>query len=435
MTTLPEPTLAAARIRARRTLVAGVALGSTGHIAAVTIATIAAAALTDNRALVGAPGASVVGGAALGAAAIGWLASRRGRRPALVAGYTLGVIGAAIATLAIVTSSFLLLIVGTFLIGFGNASNQASRYAAADLVEPERRASAISVVVWAATVGAVVGPTLVPIAGSLMGPLGLPELAGPYLVPVVFVGAAAILTHLFLRPDPFEIAHHTSRPAADAAAAERLSEIVRRPVVVAALAALLAGQTVMTLIMTMTPLHMKSHGHGLAIVGIVISAHTLGMFALAPISGRLTDRFGSIRVIVVGTIVLASSSFLAAVAPPSDDRVLLVAMFLLGWGWNLGFVAGSALLTAGVSPSERARVQGFTDALIWSAAAVSSAGSGVVVAAAGFATLGILGVAIVAIPVAVLISRRTHLRQLGTESPKRPGTTPVPDELDVVGEI
>jgi len=166
------------RRRTRNVLVAGVALGSTGHIAAVTIATIAAKEIAGSTTLAGAPGAAVVGGAALGSALIGWLASRRGRRPALAGGYALGVVGALIATLAVVWSSFGLLLFGTFLIGFGNSSNQASRYAAADLVAPERRASAIGIVVWAATVGAVAGPILVPLAAGLVVGIGVAGLAG-----------------------------------------------------------------------------------------------------------------------------------------------------------------------------------------------------------------------------------------------------------------
>ncbi|HSO29994.1 MAG TPA: MFS transporter, partial [Candidatus Sulfomarinibacteraceae bacterium] len=405
--------------------------GSIGHIAAVTIATIAAAELAGSTALAGAPGAFVVGGAALGSALIGWLASRRGRREALVTGYGLGVVGAIVATGAVIVTSFPLLLVGTFFIGFGNSSNQASRYAAADLVASERRATAISTAVWAATVGAVVGPNLVPVAGGMMKSIGLPETAGAYLVPVVFVGAAALLTHVLLRPDPFEIAHESSRAAHDAAPSERIGAILRRPIVISALVALVVGQAVMTLIMTMTPLHMATHGHGLGAVGLVLSAHTLGMFAFAPASGRMTDRFGPIGVIFFGTAILALSSALAAIAPPAEEGLLLLAMFLLGWGWNLGFVAGSALLTSGVSLVERARVQGLTDALIWSAAAVASAGSGVVVATAGYATLGVLGVALVALPVLVLVTRRSRL----ADAVLRLGPTPIPNELDIAGEI
>ena len=193
------------------------------------------------------------------------------------------------------------------MIGFGNSSNQLSRYAAADLVPPGRRASTLGLVVWGATVGAVVGPNLVAFSGEVAENLGLPVLTGPYLVPMVFVGAAAVLSFVMLRPDPYELADTTvEQMRGDDGAAPRLAELLRRPAVLAAITALVFGQVVMVLIMTMTPLHMTQHGHGLAAVGFVISGHTFGMFALSPISGRLTDRYGSPVVIAAGLAVLAS---------------------------------------------------------------------------------------------------------------------------------
>jgi MFS family permease len=158
--------------------------------------------------------------------------------------------------------------------------------------------------------------------------------------------------------------------------------------------------------MTMTPLHMTDHGHGLAAVGLVISGHTFGMFALSPISGRLTDRFGSTAVVTSGLIVVAFSAVLSALAPPDGGPMLFLALFLLGYGWNLGFIAGSAMLTHGLAPAERTRLQGLTDALIWSSAASASLGSGVVVALAGFTALGILGAGLVVIPVWLVVTRR-----------------------------
>jgi MFS family permease len=152
---------------------------------------------------------------------------------------------------------------------------------------------------------------------------------------------------------------------------------------------------------------MTDHGHDLGAVGIVISAHVFGMFALAPISGRLTDRFGSLPIVAAGFTLLLSSALLSAVAPADDQLVLLIALFLLGWGWNLGFVAGSTMLTGAVSPVERARTQGVSDALIWSTSAIASVGSGFVLGAWGFATLGILGAMIVgAVGAVVLLGRR-----------------------------
>jgi MFS family permease len=395
------------RRRSLVSLMAGVALGSTGYIAAVTVATIVAEDLAGTTIWSGAPSAAVVLGAALGATLLSRLMVGRGRRAGLTLGYVIGVAGAAIATAAVISRSLPLLLAGMVLIGFGNSSNQLSRYVAADLVPGARRASAIGLVVWGATFGAVVGPNLIDWADAVGRDLGLPALAGAYLLPVVFVGAAAVLSFVLLRPDPYMLADD-SEPAVDPDETRRvpLERILRRRHVPATILALVAGQVVMVLVMTMTPLHMTEHGHGLAAVGFVISGHTFGMFALSPISGRLTDRFGSPTVVFTGLVVVAASALLSAVAPPEGGPLLFLALFLLGYGWNLGFVAGSALLTHGLTLAERTRLQGLTDSLIWSSAAAASIGSGVVVAVAGFTALGVLGAALIVGPAWLVVARR-----------------------------
>lgn len=405
----PPTELARLRRRTLWSLVATVALGSTGHIAAVTVATLVAKDIAGTTAWSGAPGATVVLGAALGAVVLSWIMVRRGRRVGLALGYGIGVIGALVATASVVAGSLPLLLAGTVIIGFGNSSNQLSRYVAADLYPPDRRASAIGTVVWGSTVGAVIGPNLVAPASGVAIALGLPALAGAYLVPIVFVGIAAVVTAVALRPDPYALAdvssrHDQGRDGMTTAAS--LASVLRRPNVPVAIVALVTVQVVMVLVMTMTPLHMTENGHGLGAVGLVISAHTFGMFGLSPISGRLTDRVGSVPVILVGLAVSAGASILAALAPPDGGVLLFIALFLLGWGWNLGYVAGSALLTRDLGLAERTRLQGLTDALIWSSAAAAALGSGLVVAAASYATLGLLGGALVVVPALLVVARR-----------------------------
>jgi MFS family permease len=398
--------LSALRRRTVGVLFAGVALGSTGHIAAVTVTSIVALELSHDRNLAGVPAAAVVIGAAIGATILGWVMGRWGRRPGLAGGYAVGVTGALIAIAGIVANSFPILLLGCVAVGFGNSSNQLSRYAAADMYPSSRRASAIGIVVWAATVGAVIGPNLIGVSGDVAVAIGLPRLAGPYLVPMVLVTAAAIMSFALLRPDPRELADESRASIAAQAAPAHVAAVLRRPSVSLAVLALIAGQFVMVLIMTMTPLHMTDHGHGLSAVGVVISAHVFGMYALAPLSGRLTDRFGSLPIIGAGQVIILLSAILSAVAAPADELVLLIALFLLGWGWNLGFVAGSSLLTGAVSTRERPRVQGVSDALIWSTSAVASVGSGLMVGAWGFATLGILGAIIVGVTGGVVLLGR-----------------------------
>jgi MFS family permease len=399
-----------ARRRITWSLVAGVGLGSTGNIAAGTVATIVAQDISGTTAFSGAPSASVVLGSAVGSALLSALMVRRGRRAGLTVGYLVAVVGAFLAVAAVVVRSLPLLLAGTVLIGFGNSSNLLSRYTAADMYPEARRASAIATVVWGATIGAIIGPNLVGLAGPVATSLGLPELAGPYLVPALFVGAAAILTFVMLRPDPYTLADESALDGTHAAGPGRtLGELVRRPTVLISILVLLAGQIAMTTIMTMTPLHMTEHGHDLGAVGIVISGHVMGMYALSPVSGRLTDRFGQPAVILAGLAVVALSGILAAFAPPEGGVGLFVALFLLGYGWNLGFVAGSAMLASGLDLADRTRLQGFTDALIWSSAAAAALTSGLVVAAASYTALGLIAAAFVIGPAWALIAGRRSL--------------------------
>jgi MFS family permease len=410
------------RRRTVGSLVAGVALGSTGHIAAVTVATIVAADLAGSTAWAGVPGATVVLGAAIGSTLLSRLMVRRGRRIGLSSGYVIGVTGAVIATLAVIGHAYVVLLAGTLLIGFGNSANQLSRYTAADLYPVARRASAIGIVVWGATFGAVVGPNLVAFAGDFGEAIGLPPYAGAYLLPIVFVGAAAILSFVMLRPDPYVLAdrsavHDEAYEAGDAggrSADTSIERILRRPNVPVAILALVTGQVVMVLIMTMTPLHMTQTGHDLMAVGLVISAHTFGMFALSPVSGRLTDRFGSVRVVLTGLVVVAGSAALSAVAPADGGIVLFLALFLLGYGWNLGYVAGSTMLTTGLPLAERTRIEGVADSLIWSSAAAASLGSGFVVAAASYTILGLMGAALVIVPAWIVLARRRAVQSVAT---------------------
>jgi MFS family permease len=326
-----------------------------------------------------------------------------------VLGYGIGAAGALVAGVAVVLASFPLFIAATAAMGCANAANQLSRYTAADMYPESGRASAIGVVVWGSTLGSIVGPNLITLSGNIAEGFNLPRLAGVYGVPILFVTAAALLTLVTLRPAPESLAPQRARVAGRISAS--LGEMLARPRIFAAVIALIAGQVVMVLVMTMTPLHMADHGHGLAAVGLVISGHTFGMFAFSPISGWLAGRFGTPIIIAAGLALSAFSSVLAAVAPPDGGAILFIALFLLGVGWNLSFVAGSALLTEGLDGAERTTLQGATDAMIWSSAAAAALGSGIVVAAASYTALGLLGAALILFPVLAMVRWRSALRR------------------------
>jgi len=392
------------------TLFAISALGSTGYIAAITVGTLVAADLAGSASLGGIPSSAAVLGTAVAASMLSALMVRVGRRPGLLGGLAIGVLGAVLALASVLLGSIPMLLVGAFFGGFANGAANLGRYVAADLVPPERRASAIGTVVWGSTIGAVAGPNLVAPAGSLATSLGLPELAGAFVLTAIFIGLALVLAAIFLRPEPYALADPSAlerRP--DGTAAPSAATLFRHQPVLVALVALVAGQVVMVLIMTMTPIHLTEHGHGLATVGFVLSAHTFGMFALSPISGRLTDRFGSPAILGAGFGTLGIAAVLAAVAPPDGGVLLTIALFLLGWGWNLGFVAGSAMLTRGLALAERTRVQGIADASVWGSAAVAGLASGVIVAGASYTALGFLGLALLVVPAVLLVTSRRHL--------------------------
>jgi MFS family permease len=400
-------TLERLRTRTVRVLFAGVALGATGWIAAITVGTLAARELGGSAVWAGIPTAVAVLGTAAGATVLSAVSVRRGRRAALVLGSLVGAAGALVAALGIGISSILILIVGTFVLGSANAAGQLARYVGGDLYPVSRRASAVGSVIWGSTVGAVIGPNLIAPAGSLAIAIDLPPLAGTYLVTAAVMLAGGLLAFALLRPDPAALADEPEDddPADPRSIGAPLRELLGRPAVATALIALAAAQVVMTMVMTMTPLHLTEHGHGLGVVGLVLSAHTLGMFALAPISGRLTDRFGSTSIILAGFGLLVVATLLAAFAPADGVGLLFVALFLLGFGWNLSFVAGSSLLAGRLPLADRARVQGAVDGIIWTSSAASSLAAGPLLAVLGYPGLALIGAGLAVVPGLVVAAR------------------------------
>ncbi len=388
-------------------LFGGVALGSTAYIAAVTISTLAIDEITGSAALAGVPGAAAVVGTALGTTALTVSVARRGRRPGMVAGYTLAALGAVTCILAVTASSVVGLIGGMALIGLGNASTHLSRYAAADMYPPERRGAALGMVVWAGTVGSVAGPALLQPSGRLAESLGRSELVGAYLVALVFLLLAGLLYFGGLRPDPTSLAPEP--PSRARVAWPALAAAFRLPQVRVALSVMVAGQVVMVMIMTATPLHIRHHGSDLGIVGLVMSAHTLGMFALSPVTGRLADTFGPMRVATAGMAVLAGSAVGAAVGPIHSTAALVGLLWALGVGWNMTFVSGSSMLSAGIDSGVRARLQGSVDSLTWISGALAAIGSGLLYQSRDYRALGLIGVALLVAPVVVVLHNRRLL--------------------------
>lgn len=390
-------------------------MASAALIAQVTIGAIASAQLGGSIALAGLPTTVVLIGAAAAAYPAGRFMQRFGRRPGLALGFLFGMIGMLLDAVALIIGSFALFIVGLILIGFARGVTDQSRYAAADAVTITRRARAISVVVFAGTVGAIGGPLLVGPLGRVAVGLNLPELAGPLLGSAALFLLGGALIVLFLRPDPRQIALAMSNDAAAAeptvipAAARSVAEVLRQPAAVTALIAMVLGQAVMVLVMSVTSVHMDLNGHGLDTISLVIGAHTLGMFGLSMVTGSIADRFGRSQTIVVGTLLLIVGSL---IAPLSLATVwLAVGLFLVGVGWNLCYIAGSSLLADSIMPSERGRVQGASDLLVNLGSAAGSLSSGVILAGSSYFALCVIGAVASLIPLAIALTRIRAVRR------------------------
>ena len=392
----PVPTRTRNRLLA--TLFVSSGLVRTGFIAALTVAVLVAEDLLGSATLSGMPAAAATIGVAVGTTPIAAIMAARGRRVGIAGGLIIAATGAGLAATSLALSSFPLLVIGLFLLGFGAAGDRLSRYAAADISSVDKRALAISIVVWAGTIGSVVGPALLEKAEEWAVQLRLEGLAGPFLLATIAMLTAFVVTFFALRPDPLSfVEEHADRSRRT----DRRSavQLLRQPQVQFAIVALAVGQIVMVIIMSMTPLHIRRAGDDLGTIGLIIAAHTFGMFALSPLTGWVADRIGRPRVIIGGHAVLLVAALLAATARGSDTALLFVALFLLGVGWNFSFIGGSAYLSEAAPIELRVPLEGLADTVVWTSGAAASLSSGVLFAFSGYGALCFIGAAMVVLPI------------------------------------
>ncbi|WP_431073010.1 MFS transporter [Microbacterium phyllosphaerae] len=386
----------------------GQVLGGIAFGATVSLGALLAADLSGSDALSGLATASVTLGAALCAIPLARLAARVGRRRALTLGNLFALVGIAVVILAASLRVFPLLLVGILMIGAGNAGNLQSRFAATDLAAPQHRGRDLSIVVWATTIGGVAGPLLLG-PGEIVGEaIGMPPQTGSYAFSFVAQCAALILYLIALRPDPLLAAQGLAR-----AAAAVIGQVpVDRPVVARyAIFAVAGSHVVMASVMAMTPVHLAHMAHGSegmaptpadvsALVGITIALHVGGMYALSPLFGILADRWGRLRVVLLGQLLLGGALAFAVFVNDQEWGVM-VALILLGLGWSAATVAGAALLTESSAPELRTRRQGRSDSLMSLSAAAGAVLAGVILSNYQYAGLGIaaslLVIAIVAL--------------------------------------
>ncbi|WP_338089568.1 MFS transporter [Nocardioides lijunqiniae] len=383
-----------------RALVLSQAVGALGITIGIATASLLARDLSGSESLAGLAGTFQVLGAALSSYLLARVMAVRGRRVGLTTGLLMGAAGALLAVVAGVIGSMLLLLVGALLIGATTAANNASRYAATDLAPAERRGRALSTVVWATTVGAVVGPNLTGPSAAFADLLGIPELTGPFALGAIGMLVAAVIVTVRLRPDPLLLARELAEvPAAPPSGTSwgRARQAVReRPGLGLAVTGLAAAHAAMVGVMTMTPIHMEHGGAELRVIGIVISVHVLGMFAFSPLVGLLADRVGRPPVLAAGGLVLLVSLVLCSTAPEGTSWQIFGGLFLLGLGWSLATVSASTMV-ADLAPLEaRTDVQGMADVVMGVSAASAGALAGLVVGLFGYPVLALVTTALAA---------------------------------------
>ncbi|WP_307814435.1 MFS transporter [Glycomyces sp. YM15] len=380
--------------RVLRTLFLTQILGGLAVGIGIAVGALLVEEMTGSATFTGLAQSLFVGGSALVVVPAVRITERFGRRGGLAFGYGCAVLGTGVVITAINLGSAPLAVTGYFLLGAASFAGLQSRYAAADLAPAARRGSHLSLIVWATTIGSVAGPSLAGLAErTWSGWFGGPA----YIGSMVAIGILCLLTAavilVFLRPDPLltarEISGETDAPKrsiADGYRTAKANPAVRTGVVAAAL-----GHFVMVGVMAMTAVHIK-HGmadptEALSVVGVILGLHIGGMYAFAPIIGRLVDKYGARPILMAGTVTLVAACTVSGSSPGSDHVRLSIGLVLLGVGWSAMTVGSAALVTGAITPAERPSTQGFSDLVMGLAAMAAGLASGPIVE---YASYGIL---------------------------------------------
>ncbi|MEW9501796.1 MFS transporter [Jeotgalibacillus marinus] len=384
--------------------------GGAGLAAGITVGALLAQQMLGTDAYAGVPSALFTLGAAGAALIVGKLSQRYGRRTGLSTGFIVGGLGAIGVVIAAMMNSVILLFSSLLIYGAGTATNLQARYAGTDLANNKQRATAISTTMAMTTFGAVAGPNLVEIMGKFALSIGVPALAGPFILSATAFILAGLVLFIMLRPDPLNIAKRIAaykQKNEHGNKSDSVDKTINKKGLTVGATVMVLTQIVMVAIMTMTPVHMKHHGHGLAEVGIVIGFHIGSMYLPSLVTGILVDKIGRTAMSIASGITLLFAGLLAAFAPSDSMILLVIALSLLGLGWNFGLISGTAQIVDSTEPSTRAKTQGTLDVFIALAGASGGALSGMVVANTSYATLSLSGgfLSLVLIPV-VIWSRR-----------------------------
>ncbi len=395
--------------RTVRVLSGGVALAGLGVTVGITAGGLLARDVAGTDSAAGLGQTAGVLGAAVLAVPLARISAVAGRRAGLAVGYLVSVVGAVVTVAAAAASSLPLLLAGLFLFGSATACGLQSRYAAADLATPEHRGRALSLVVWATTVGSVLGPNLAAPGADLGTALGLPALAGAFVVSAVVFAVVAAGLFVLLRPDPLLLARRigsgAGAPAPRTGTRPALAAVWASPAGRLGVVSVVVAHSVMVGVMVMTPVHMGHAGGAedavLRVVGLVISVHVAGMYLFSPLVGMLVDRIGAPSVVALGGLLLLAAAAVSGPAAPAESFRLGVGLLLLGMGWSCGLIAGSSLVTGAVGPELRPTAQGGTDLMMGLGAALAGVIGGPLLAWGGFGLVTSVSAALV-LPLAVV---------------------------------
>ncbi|MEK4699502.1 MFS transporter [Solibacillus sp. FSL R7-0668] len=366
--------------------------GGAGLAAGISVGALLVQQMTGDSSISGVPTALFTLGSAVTAYTVGKISQKYGRRIGLSAGFFVGGIGALGVIFAAILNNLILLFIALFVYGAGTATNLQARYAGTDLATKEQRAKAISTTMVMTTFGAVAGPNLISTMGNVAESLHMPALAGPFILSMFAYLLAGLTLFLMLRPDPLQIAKQLEQnQSSSQAMVMDSSQAQRKDGIIVGATVMILTQVVMVAIMTMTPIHMTHHGHNLTSIGLVIGFHVGFMYFPSLITGVLVDKFGRTVMIIGAAITLVSAGLLAAYAPTDSLLLLIIALALLGLGWNFGLISGTALIVDHTTIAERAKVQGTIDVFIAISGAAAGLLSGLIVAKTSYGLLSISG--------------------------------------------
>ena len=379
--------------RIRRALIAGQVLAGIGLGSAVSVGSLLAAHIAGGESAAGLAVTMSTLGAAVAAIPLARVAMLRGRRRALTLGASIAILGGSLIIVAGGLMSLPLVLLGLMGLGVGSAVNLQARFAVTDYSTAENRGRDLSMVVWATTVGAIIGPNLNGIGVILGEALGMPELTGPFIFTVAAQLAAASMYWWGMGPNIPTVT--VTRAAATTAA--KLSRAVPFAIAVIGL-----GHATMAGVMAMTPVHLVHDGASVGEASFVISLHVAGMYALSPVFGILSDKIGRVPVLILGQVVLAISLAITALFP-TDHAMVTIGLILLGLGWSANTVAGSALIGELSQGPKRLTIQGRSDAAMSASGALAGVLAGPAVTALGYSGLSVASFAFVASAVALIV--------------------------------